>query len=86
MHRRAFWLIALLVTLLSARAAETPGRVMSFNVRTSGAQDGENAWLHRKNFLVETIQRFAPDLDRSTMPGGRYPSDHYPVTAVLKLK
>jgi endonuclease/exonuclease/phosphatase family metal-dependent hydrolase len=35
---------------------------MSFNVRTSGAQDDENAWPNRKDFLVETIQRFGPDL------------------------
>ena len=39
-----------------------PLRVMSFNVRTSTAQDGADAWPHRKDFLIETIARFGPTL------------------------
>src|SRR4051794_9516811 len=45
-------------------AAETsaPLRVMSYNVRTSGAKDGENAWPNRMEFFFETIRRFEPTL------------------------
>jgi len=39
-----------------------PLRVMTFNVRNSRAQDGENAWPKRKEFLFETIEAFTPDL------------------------
>lgn len=48
--------------LSALRAAELPYRVMSFNVRTSGAKDGENAWPKRKEFLFEVIARFEPVL------------------------
>ena len=37
-------------------------RVMSYNVRFGTAADGENHWDKRKDFLVETIQAFDPDL------------------------
>jgi endonuclease/exonuclease/phosphatase family metal-dependent hydrolase len=37
-------------------------RVMSYNIRYGTAQDGENHWDNRKEFLVETIQAFDPDL------------------------
>src|SRR5687768_1547994 len=40
----------------------TPVRVMSFNIRYGTAPDGENHWSKRKDFLVETIQAFDPDL------------------------
>lgn len=45
-------------------AAEPPPpiRVMSFNIRYGTANDGENRWERRKEFLVETIRAFAPDL------------------------
>lgn len=45
----------------SALAAE-PLRVMSFNVRTSGAQDGDNHWERRREFFFATIARFRPTL------------------------
>lgn len=111
----------------------SPLRVMSFNVRNSNAQDGDNSWPHRIDLLFETIGRFGPDLigfqevrenqhderqkneasfngfkpgavigsridfvfhtadfkplsaeiDRFTGEGGRLPSDHYPVNAIL---
>ncbi|MBM4003211.1 MAG: endonuclease/exonuclease/phosphatase family protein [Planctomycetes bacterium] len=35
---------------------------MSFNIRYGTADDGENHWKHRKEFLVETIRNFNPDL------------------------
>ncbi len=37
-------------------------RVMSFNVRLGTAKDGDYHWDKRKEFLVETIQKFRPDL------------------------
>jgi endonuclease/exonuclease/phosphatase family metal-dependent hydrolase len=35
---------------------------MSFNIRYGTARDGENQWENRKEFVVETIEAFAPDL------------------------
>ena len=37
-------------------------RVMSFNIRYGTANDGDNHWSKRKEFLVETIKAFDPDL------------------------
>jgi endonuclease/exonuclease/phosphatase family metal-dependent hydrolase len=37
-------------------------RVMSFNIRYGTANDGENHWERRKEFLVQTVQAFDPDL------------------------
>ncbi len=42
--------------------AEVPVRVMSFNVRNSRAQDGENAWPKRTELFFATVERFGPDL------------------------
>lgn len=62
--------IALLTCLLLASQSPkfidaeevTATRVMSFNVRYGTAADGENHWDLRKEFLLETIHAFAPDL------------------------
>ena len=44
-------------------AADGPElRVMSFNIRYGTAPDGENHWDRRKDFLVETVLAFCPDL------------------------
>lgn len=37
-------------------------RVMSFNVRYGTAEDGDNHWERRRDFLVDTIVSFSPDL------------------------
>ncbi|MGE0131105.1 MAG: endonuclease/exonuclease/phosphatase family protein [Blastocatellales bacterium] len=37
-------------------------RVMSFNIRYGTAKDGDNHWDNRKDFLIETIKAFDPDL------------------------
>lgn len=37
-------------------------RVMSFNIRYGTAADGQNHWERRREFLVETIKAFDPDL------------------------
>ncbi|MBM3964060.1 MAG: hypothetical protein FJ308_03195 [Planctomycetes bacterium] len=48
----------------AARGAESVPliRVMSFNIRYGTANDGVNRWDARKDFLVETIEDFDPDL------------------------
>lgn len=47
-------------------AADPPAagdiKVMSYNVRYGTANDGENHWDKRKDFLAETVKAFAPDL------------------------
>lgn len=43
-------------------AGATQLRVMSFNIRYGTANDGENHWDKRKDFLLETVRKFDPDL------------------------
>ncbi len=68
MFAKRFTLIALVASLCFLLA---PGqadkqtldvRVMSYNIRYGTAQDGENHWDKRKEFLVETIRAIGPDL------------------------
>ncbi len=57
--------VAFLVGPSHGRCEETTSteiRVMSFNIRYGTAKDGENHWDRRKDFLVETILAFQPDL------------------------
>jgi endonuclease/exonuclease/phosphatase family metal-dependent hydrolase len=37
-------------------------KVGTFNIRNSGANDGDDAWPHRRPLLVDTIRRADPDL------------------------
>ena len=37
-------------------------QVMSFNIRYGTANDGDNHWDQRKEFVVETIRTLDPDL------------------------
>ena len=57
----AFCLTALTISV-SSDAADESVSVMSFNIRYGTAKDGENAWPHRRAFVVETIQQRKPDL------------------------
>ena len=57
----------LFVVALGAGAAlpasgQVPLDVMTFNIRTANGRDGENAWPHRKELVLETIERFAPQV------------------------
>lgn len=53
----------MLMNLSTLTAEEkSPVRVMSFNIRYGTAADGENHWDKRKEFLVETIKAFDPDI------------------------
>jgi endonuclease/exonuclease/phosphatase family metal-dependent hydrolase len=57
--------LLLMPLLLSSplSAAEPDGvRVMSYNLRYGTANDGENRWERRRDFLVETVAAFDPDL------------------------
>ena len=36
--------------------------VMTFNIRTSDGQDGDNIWPMRKELVVDTIRAFEPDV------------------------
>lgn len=62
------WLLTCFVAFLGVMTAhgEEPAandvRVMSFNIRYGTAKDGENHWDRRKEFLVETIIAYQPDL------------------------
>ena len=42
--------------------ALAPLTVMTFNIRTSGGNDGENGWVHRRTLVAEAIGRLAPDV------------------------
>ncbi len=56
--------VAALAFSRAASAAEpaAPVRVMSFNIRFGTARDGDNHWDRRRDFVVETIKAFHPDL------------------------
>ena len=56
--------IGLLLSVLASMAQDQnpPIKVMSFNIRNGMAKDGDNAWPHRKAFVVETIRMSDPDL------------------------
>jgi endonuclease/exonuclease/phosphatase family metal-dependent hydrolase len=64
--RYVFLSIVLVVVggLAAGVPAQEPAevRVMTFNIRYGTASDGENHWDKRKEFLVETIKAFNPDL------------------------
>lgn len=58
-------LLPILFAALFGAADETtavPLKVMAFNIRYGTADDGENAWPHRKDILVETIRTYDPDV------------------------
>lgn len=60
---RAFVLFLIAgVALGQSRPADSAIRVMSYNIRYGTATDGENHWDKRRDFLVETIRAFNPDL------------------------
>jgi endonuclease/exonuclease/phosphatase family metal-dependent hydrolase len=58
---RSILLLVCFLTTAPGEAAETL-RVMSFNVRYPAKGDGVNIWDARKDLLVETIRKHAPDL------------------------
>lgn len=58
-----FWSVCFLPLIAQdLQAGNPPIKVMSFNIRTGTAKDGDNAWPLRQEFVVETIRVFDPDL------------------------
>lgn len=58
-------LLAAVLFATAAVAADPPAdqvKVMSYNIRFGTAKDGENHWDKRKEFLVNTVKAFDPDL------------------------
>lgn len=56
-------LLVAMIAIVGGAAESAPLiRVMSFNIRYGTANDGVNRWDVRKDFLVETIEDFDPDL------------------------
>lgn len=53
-----------------AAEPENVVRVMSFNLRYGTANDGENRWELRRDFVIDTIDAFDPDLlgTQETLP------------------
>jgi len=57
-----FAFLPLSIAVGVAQESDNPIRVMSFNIRYGTANDGINRWDLRKEFLIETIQAYSPDL------------------------
>lgn len=54
------WILVLLAAI-AAPAADTL-TVMTFNVRYPSPDDGANIWENRKDIVVETVRKYAPDI------------------------
>jgi endonuclease/exonuclease/phosphatase family metal-dependent hydrolase len=37
-------------------------KIMTFNIRYGTADDGENSWAFRKDFLIEMLKKYQPDI------------------------
>jgi endonuclease/exonuclease/phosphatase family metal-dependent hydrolase len=61
MARAALLMLVGLTFAIPVYAADDV-RVMSFNIRYGTARDGEDSWDKRRDFLVETIKKYDPDL------------------------
>lgn len=57
-----FWAVFGLFLGLIHPQNDSSIRVMSFNIRYGTANDGDNHWNKRKEFLCDTIRKFNPDL------------------------
>lgn len=57
-----FWSAILSLQARHLDAAESALRVMTFNIRYGSAPDGDNAWPHRKELVLDTIRKFEPDI------------------------
>jgi len=56
------WLLSFLAMLLSFSAQSQFLKVMTYNIRLDVASDGENAWEHRRFFMVTLIKFYEPDI------------------------
>lgn len=74
------------VTVQADELNTTAVRVMSFNIRYGTAKDGVNHWDNRREFVVDTIKAYSPDLlgTQETLKFQRdYLAEHLPDYAVL---
>ncbi|MCR9198353.1 MAG: endonuclease/exonuclease/phosphatase family protein [Planctomycetaceae bacterium] len=62
MTLRTIILSACFGLLLPTAVEANDVRVMSFNIRYGTARDGDNIWDNRREFVVDTIRAFGPDL------------------------
>ena len=66
--RACRWLVAYSLAAVAALLVQTAVSaqvsidVMTFNIRTAAGRDGDNAWPNRKALLVDTIERYAPQV------------------------
>lgn len=60
--KRAFLVLSALMLAVSICSAADRLTVMSFNIRNSGAGDGANGWIFRREAAVGAIVEIAPDL------------------------
>ncbi|MCK5862284.1 MAG: endonuclease/exonuclease/phosphatase family protein, partial [Candidatus Hydrogenedentes bacterium] len=57
-----FLLITAMVLVCSIASAELTLQAMTFNIRYGMASDGDNSWPHRKDIVVNTLRKYAPDI------------------------
>jgi len=64
MWRNLLWAVLSLVSALATAGCGMPEpiRVMTFNIRYGTAEDGENAWPHRRQLVFDTIRANDPDV------------------------
>lgn len=61
--KKALILLCMALLSLPVHAAETPQlKLISFNLRNSGGEDGSNRWEHRRHATERMIREEAPDL------------------------
>lgn len=84
---RLFLISGIALVASMANAASPPGasahdlRVMTFNVRYSEANDGINAWPHRRDLMVKVIRKEHPDIlgtQELLSPQAEYLQQHLP--------
>ncbi|HEY2416123.1 MAG TPA: endonuclease/exonuclease/phosphatase family protein [Pirellulaceae bacterium] len=81
-----FYAVGLAMAMSDVVKADDDIRVMTFNIRYGTANDGENHWDKRKEFLLETIKAYGPDLlgTQETVGFQRdYLAEHLPEFGVL---
>lgn len=57
-----FSVLSAITSMLPAQSSRNDLKVVSFNIRYGTANDGDNHWDKRREFLIETIKGLNPDL------------------------
>jgi endonuclease/exonuclease/phosphatase family metal-dependent hydrolase len=61
-HQSLVWQAIIAVAAINPIVSAEPLRVMTFNVRYGTADDGDNRWELRKEFLLQVIREFDADV------------------------